>query len=159
MEQEIVIYRGLPGSGKDFDIERRLESGEWLRHRTAVCSADDYWIEKYGEYLFKREEASQAHGWCFRQVLGIVLEDFEGQGELDRIVVSNTNVRQAEYSPYAMIASAYGATLRIVETHCDLETAVERNIHGVGRDILEYMARSWEEVLPWHRNKVERVDS
>jgi hypothetical protein len=156
---EMIIYRGLPGSGKNFDIERRFTSGEWEGGGTVVCCTDDYWIQKYGEYCFKREEASQAHGWCFRAAIDCVLKRLQEPDYADRLVINNTNVRQAEYTPYSMIANAYDLSLRIIEVHCDLETALARNVHGVPKEVMEYMARSWENVLPWHKGVVERVDS
>ena len=66
---ELVIMRGLPGSGKSFYVQNKMDTEEWPRASTKIWSTDAYWVQAYGEYKVVLEEFGKAHGWCFRNAI------------------------------------------------------------------------------------------
>lgn len=153
--KHLVLMRGVPGSGKSTAARRiafqALQSG--LVTTVAICSTDNYFMQD-GEYIFEREKLGHNHGLNQSQVrqhmtYGIGL-----------IVVDNTNIKLKEMSPYLNTADALGYTteefivgqenlLPSMDTRPDIfedyiDLCFKRNTHGVPREVIDRMARSFE---------------
>lgn len=126
----IMIMRGLPGSGKSTYIRENFPGAE-------VCSADHFFMED-GEYRFDPAKIGEAHGGCLRKYMK-VLEAHSESASAQTIVVDNTNTQAWEISPYIAIANAFGMEAEIVNFTVSVETAVERNIHGVPEHVIRAM--------------------
>lgn len=118
---------------------------------TKIVSADNFFM-KDGKYEFDPTKLGAAHAECLRDYIETVRRSsiemskchvavlrgisgsgkssWEGKRHYD-IVVDNTNCSIAELAPYMSIAQAYGANATIIEFHCPVEVAAERNTHGV----------------------------
>lgn len=133
---EVVIMRGLPGSGKGYWIDGNIPD-------TEVVSADHYFIDPdTGEYVFDPSQLPDAHAQCLRDFISLVVVRREPV-----IVVDNTNTSLVEMAPYIATAMAYDYDVRIVHVECeDLELCAERNVHGVPLDAIINMDRRWESV-------------
>lgn len=129
----VLIMRGLPGAGKS----------TWARRNhpeALVCSADSFFLDEDGTYRFDGERISEAHSWCLRNFAEIMSSmDGDGHDPSAVVIVDNTAVRAWEISPYYNLASAYGHEVKVVQLSCDVQTAHERNIHGVPLDRIEKM--------------------
>lgn len=136
--QKVLILCGASGSGKSTLANTllasahvdtgRLSADNFYQARMATkrVSADDFFMVD-GEYRFDASQLGEAHGWCLRDYTS-VLTNFENY---ELVIIDNTNTSVAEVAPYAALALAYGWQLEIHILHCDLETCLERNVHGV----------------------------
>ena len=124
---EIVLVRGLPGSGKT-TIARALSLVGYEHHEA------DQWFEKDGEYLFNAADLPKAHAWCLERAKESVSKGF-------RCVVSNTFTQRWEMQPYVDLAKATGTPLRVVEARGNWHS-----IHNVPVNIIEKMRARWEEI-------------
>jgi predicted kinase len=137
----VVIYRGLPGTGKSYMIEdlRRCIPTQ----RGLVFSADNFWLID-GQYIFDPKRIGEAHAWCFRRYLE-ALQD----GNFDYYIVDNTNISAFEIAPYIQAANAYGLQSEIITVWCSLETAIKRNTHNVpATSVVSMYQRLLTEQLP-----------
>lgn len=133
LNREVIIMRGLPGSGKS------TRARQFGMH---VVSADHFFYNE-GEYRFDPSKIIDAHAACQCRAI----EHFSDQHSF---VVDNTNVRRAEYAVYVKLAEKFGFDVRFVQMHGDnvsdelLHVYHERQQHGVPWVALERMRDSFE---------------
>lgn len=125
--------RGLPGAGKSTWAQENHPGAH-------VCSADSYFLDDEGVYMFNSALISEAHASCLRrftEILAAIEKDSENSPEV--VVVDNTAIRAWEISPYYNLSRAFDHDVRIIHIQCDAETAHSRNIHGVPMERVEKM--------------------
>lgn len=118
---EMVLIRGLPGSGKS-TMAREMTD---YRHLEA-----DMYFEVDGEYVYDASKIKAAHDWC----VAMAKECLE-QGL--NVVVSNTFVKTWEMQRYIDL----GYPFKIIELQQRWD-----NIHGVPKDKIEMMSQGWQEL-------------
>ena len=91
--KDLIILRGLPGCGKTTLAEKIGK---------AVCSADDYFVDRKGNYNWNQKFIKKAHQWCQKKC-----ERFM-QKNVKTIIISNTNTTDNELNPYYKMAEKYG---------------------------------------------------
>ena len=124
---ELVLIRGLPGSGKT-TIARTLALVGYEHHEA------DHYFERGGVYKFDPFELIKAHSWCLERAK-------HSMARRVRCVVANTFTQRWEMQPYLDAAKAAGVTVRVIEARGEWE-----NCHGVPADAIERMRRRWESV-------------
>jgi predicted kinase len=159
--QQVVILRGIPGSGKSF-IGKQIQHLLWEKYHilAPICSADLFFETTRG-YEFDPKGLSSAHQRCRKQFLH-ALEAAKASSSsaetetktktetgLSVILVDNTNTQKWEYDEYESEALANGFEVQIVQVKCpDLLTATrvaKRNSHGVPLDRVLAMFARWED--------------
>jgi len=93
MTKNLIIVRGLPGSGKSTFAK--------LLGR-AICTADDYHTDRNGVYNWKPENVGKAHEWCKRKCKRFM------KAGIETIIIANTSTTADEIRPYIMIAKNHG---------------------------------------------------
>jgi predicted kinase len=145
----VFIMRGIPGGGKSTVakaiarsypgqfVGTNPDTGKWSRDY-AIHSTDDLCMVD-GKYQFDIELAGERHAQN--------LENFKDSLEKGKaaVIVDNTNVKVSQFAPYVEAAQAAGYAVVFVElAHPSLEDAVERNTHGVPREVINQMMLDWE---------------
>lgn len=123
--KQIILFRGLPGSGKSSLAESICKD---------VWSADMY-FERHGEYMFDATRLRDAHQWCQAHV------EKSMHDEIETIGVANTFTQEWEMRAYFDLAKKYGYRIStiIVENRHGGE-----NIHGVPEEKLVQMSERFE---------------
>jgi predicted kinase len=127
--KNLIILRGLPGSGKS-------SLAHIVSEESAICEADKFFYDTDGNYNFDATKLRQAHEWCRNEV-----ERRMNSLAIPNIVVSNTFTQEWEMEAYYKLAEQYGYRVFsvIVENrHSGI------NIHGVPEDTLYKMKNRFE---------------
>ena len=126
MSLNLVLIRGLPGSGKSTMAKKFAASG--YEH----FEADQYFENEDGSYAFDRRGLHRAHHQCLTKASWCLADG-------KPCVVSNTFTTFEEIEPYLQAAEAAGARVFIYE--CDDDFG---SIHDVPRTVIENMRKRWE---------------
>jgi adenylate kinase family enzyme len=141
MKNELIIMRGIPGSGK-------TTVAKWLYRNAVYCSADDGHIIN-GEYQFNPSRIAICHAECKVKVIRALA------AEEPQIVVDNTNIHFWEFTEYLELALLADYEVTIIELGPPTEVqyvrdCAARNTHGVPNATVAIMAFEWEQVgLNW----------
>jgi predicted kinase len=133
--KQVIVLQGLPGSGKS----------TFARQLNGLIASADHTFETPTGYQFDPSRIGEAHNNCFRAVIEALQ-----RGE-PLVIVDNTNTSVAEMAPYMLAAGAYGYEAKVLRVLCSVETALERNVHGVPEPAIRAMAEALEtvELPPW----------
>lgn len=121
---DLVILRGLPGSGKT-TLAKESDRVHY--------EADKFFEYETGNYEFDRTKLAEAHKWCQDSVKIALMNK-------NKVIVSNTFVRLWEMQPYIDMCKELGKTYEI-----QVATGNFKNIHGVPDEAIERMRMNWEE--------------
>lgn len=122
---ELVLIRGLPGSGKS--TMARVMSG--YKHFEA-----DMYFERNGRYCFEGQKLQRAHDWCYDGVCKALKAGH-------KVVVSNTFVQLWELRRYVSLASSLDISYQVVHALGSWES-----IHDVPESTVESMRDRWETI-------------
>ena len=136
-KQQLILVRGLPGSGKS-TIAKNIEkdSGDWIHLET-----DMFWYDPDGNYNFDYTRLKESHQWC-QNATKTYLEDYFN------VVVSNTFTTKKEMIPYFEIAKQFNIIPNII-----IATGNFGNIHNVPVDAYQRMKDRFE----WEVNFEQRI--
>ena len=130
-EQELVLLRGLPGSGKTWTAQHRYVPKGYVH-----CEADHFFEHPspHGgvKYRYDPRMIPIAHAQCQQRVR----EALRGGNS---VVVANTFVRKYEIQPYLNIARQYSVAVRIITMHGRFQS-----IHNVPAEKIEQMRKNFE---------------
>ncbi len=137
MKKQLIIMRGLPGSGKSYLAKKLAENG-------IIFSTDDFFV-KDGVYNFDKEKIGEAHGWNQNRAKSAM-----DKGE-PLIVIDNTNVLAWESKEYVIhgIKLGYEILIKIPETPWafNFDELLERNQHSLPEDVLKRMVESFDKTI------------
>ena len=125
---DLILLRGLPGSGKTTLAHIILQHPANLEQE--VLSADDFFTNEEGEYNFDSSKLREAHNYCQFRCSERMRQ------EKSRIVVANTFTEEWDMEESIKMAERYNYRLHtiIVENRHG-----SNNVHGVPEDKLQKM--------------------
>lgn len=126
--KQVVIIRGLPGSGKT-TLATALAEQVHTVHVEA-----DHFFERIGK-VFDRALLAEAHADCFTR-FELALYD----PRVQRVIVSNTFTTRWEYQPYVDAANKAGYSPQIVVCRGNFGS-----VHDVPEAALRRMRERWED--------------
>ena len=130
----ITLFMGVSGSGKTTNAHLLSEFLEqFCGVHPIVCSADDYFEDETGEYIYDPKYIVQAHKECQRVVAGAMRRDLP-------VIVHNTFTQRWERKPYYDLADSHGYTVNQIV--CDGNF---KNVHGVPDEVVERQRARWED--------------
>jgi len=126
---DLILLRGLPGSGKSTLGEVILKT-YGLNNTNDVLSADDFFVDEKGNYNFDFSKLKEAHNSCQLKCAERM------KLQLSKIVVANTFTQDWEMQSYFDMADRYNYRVHsiIVENRHD-----SKNIHNVPEDKVQIM--------------------
>lgn len=130
---DLILLRGLPGSGKTTLAHVILQHPAGLEQE--VLSADDFFENENGDYNFDSTKIKEAHNYCQFRCSERMRQ------EKSRIVVANTFTQEWEMEDYLKMAERYNYRVHtiIVENRHG-----NQNVHGVPEDKLQQMKNRFE---------------
>lgn len=141
MNKYLIIVRGIPGSGKSYTVQNRID--QILKENPygdySICSTDDFWGN---EYRFNPRWLSEAHAWNFAQFTRDVFMN------ISYIFIDNTNIRYDHFEKYIEFAVKHGYKFTLLESDApwkfDTEECFKRNTHNVPKEVIGRMNRAFE---------------
>ncbi len=118
---EIVLIRGLPGSGKSTMAK---SMAGYLHFESDMFFVTD------GHYAYDALKIRQAHDWCEASAKAAIEEG-------KNVVVSNTFMKKWELQPYI----DFGYPFRVIEMDGKWP-----NLHEVSDDVIKTMISRWEKL-------------
>ena len=128
---KVILLVGPSGCGKSTwtqDYTSR-EDGPFK-----VCSADHFFHQPDGSYVFDGGKLSQAHRSCMYNFVEAL------KAEVPLVIVDNTNTRERERKDYVYEAKQHGYEVWLKVFQVDPKVCAERNVHGVPLEAVEKMA-------------------
>lgn len=110
--QQLILVRGLPGSGKSTFARRILAMSDFDTADNTTHIEADMFHYVNGEYKYKQSNLRYAHLWC-QSITACALH--KGRD----VIVSNTFTTFDEIYPYIKIAKDFDVEVIIIE--CDSE--------------------------------------
>ena len=129
---DLILLRGLPGSGKSTIGDIILFTAQ---NNQDVLSADNFFIDREGNYVFDATRLKEAHNDCQQKCAERMKMQFS------KIVVANTFTQEWEMETYFEMADRYRYRVHslIVENRHG-----GQNIHDVPEDKVELMKNRFE---------------
>ena len=130
----VVIFRGMPGSGKTTFANELAYCVARHALRSEVCSADEFFYDQEGCYVYDQEKLDEVHQKCcarFREAMA--------RG-VDCIIIDNSNLSPWEFKIYWTDAQLNGYAYQFVEFVCENEAAanelLRRTTHKMPANVL-----------------------
>ncbi len=127
---ELIIIRGLPGSGKSTLSEVLSENGKY-----PVFSIDDYFTDDLGNYNFEYSENHKAYKQCESRTEEAM------RASVRKIFIDNVFSLEWEMDAYLKLAGTYNYRVHIVTVE---NRHGSENVHNVSFAQIERMAAKYK---------------
>jgi predicted kinase len=113
---ELVINRGIPGSGKSTYAKKWVASGE----RRARVNRDDIRFQLYGTYFGKPIDEVAVSAVEYAMIRSLLERGIS-------VIVDDCNIGQKYITTFTKIANEFDAEVRVNLINVELQVAIERN--------------------------------
>lgn len=131
--KELILVRGVPGSGKTTFARNLWSQGRENGISSAVWEADMWMTDEQGNYKFDVSRLALCHQLCQQMVCCDMMTPVK------RIYVANTFVRKWEADVYYALAKVWGYDVKVYRLEGNFE-----NVHGVPADKVAIMKSNME---------------
>jgi predicted kinase len=122
MKRNLIILKGVSGSGKS-------TLAHLIAYPCCICTADDFYTDKQGNYNFDPTKLGQAHKACQAKFDEAIKDEV-----ITNIVIANTNTKPSDYKYY--VDKAEKAGLKV--TYIVLENRHgNKDVHNVPEEALQ----------------------
>lgn len=159
--RKIILMSGIPGSGKSFEAQLRINlhirdtfpqdqtiisdpvsrpviSGNgWTTGASIILLSTDHYFMQKGDYKFDVSKLGDAHGLCLKSYIRGVQDTLN-----QLLIVDNTMTSIEELAPYIAIAQAHKVPVEVITVVVpaySIQLAAERNSHGVPTNTISRM--------------------
>lgn len=134
MKNQLILIRGLPGSGKS-RLAEMFKMFAWGAggYQGTIHLEADQWFVRNGVYQFRGNEIPLAHAWCQSQTKAHMLLNY------NTIIVSNTFTTEAEKAPYLRMAQEHD--YEVLEYLCLNKFP---SVHNVPEPTIEKMRKRFQ---------------
>ena len=136
--KEVIIIRGVPGSGKNcliYDLEYDNNSN------FSIISFNDFFI-KDGTYKFDRTLINKAYSYSFQKFINCL------QINIPKIYINNINNNKWMYNNYIILAQIYNYKVKIIEILCDDQNYLyyfnKRSKHNTPMNYSKNIYNNWD---------------
>ena len=126
-QQELVVIRGLPGSGKSTYAKKHFSESSWDHFE------NDMYFMRDSMYKFDEKKAHAAANWCYYSVSKSLLSG-------KSVVVSNVFVSRGAVNRYKELAEDIGAKFRVIRLEADFG-----NVHDVPVKVYQSMKSCFQD--------------
>jgi predicted kinase len=158
MTKNLVIMRGVPGSGKSYAARELADTNP---DDSIICSTDAYFVNLGGgTYKFDPSKLGLYHKANLERATGAMEMCF------GLVIIDNTNIVKRDFSSYVDAALRYGYEVQyrepdtwwwlhvrqylpLISEEGSIEAAQEfqkRTVHGVPVEAIARMLRRWENI-------------
>ena len=109
----LIILRGMPGSGKTSFAHELAYCVQRRRLRTEVCSADEFFYNELGEYVYDRAKIKDVHQMCKQRFKAALSRG------VDCVIIDNSNLNIWEVNDYHNEGFISGYDVKYVEFNCE----------------------------------------
>ena len=127
--KKLLVMRGIPGAGKSTLVSSRAPSA-------VVCSADHFFTQPDGRYVFDGSKLGRAHDQCYATFLHAVSDDVES------VAVDNTNLTWKSMSRYVEGGLDHGYEVELLDVITPHAVAAARCVHNVPASVVQKLAAS-----------------
>ena len=136
--KQLILTRGIPGSGKSFLAKQTKEKYEQDGHTCVIFSTDDYWyVDEDHPYEFDISKIGAAHKWNQKRTKQALANC------VNVVIVDNTNTTWKEIKKYAEMGVTHGYEIEILEPNTawakNVDECFQRNSHGVPKEVIQKM--------------------
>jgi len=125
--RNLIILKGVSGAGKS-------TFANLIAYPCCVCTADDFFVDKQGNYNFNVNQMGLAHKACQAKFDDALKDDV-----ITNIVIANTNTKSSDYKYYVDKAQKAGLNI----TYIVLENRHgNKDVHNVPEETLERQEKS-----------------
>lgn len=139
---KMVILRGVSGSGKSTRARELVKQAEANNLKALVCSADMFFMDPNGNYVFDSKLLSKAHFWCKTRA------ELACELGVDLIIIDNTNTQLWEYEKYMNYANYHGYEVEeeVIGQldEANLKVYANRNKHEVPLNMIRKQAKRFK---------------
>ncbi|XP_021944234.1 uncharacterized protein LOC110842742 isoform X1 [Folsomia candida] len=141
--KNVVILRGVPGCGKSTVAKALLAT----TRKGTICSADDFFTDAKGKYVFNPQRLSEAHETCQKKCKKLM------EKGISPVIIDNTNTRRFELEVYVKMAIENNYYITIFEPETEWRNnariLVQKTVHQVPRNKIEQMVDRFEQIIPF----------
>lgn len=130
---DLILLRGVPGCGKSTLGEVILLTNQ--SNNQDVLSADNFFINEKGDYVFDSTKLKEAHNECQVKCADRMRNQFS------KIVVANTFTQEWEMEPYFMMAERYNYRVHTIVVE---NRHGGKNVHNVPEEKINQMINRFE---------------
>jgi hypothetical protein len=127
----VTIMQGVPGSGKS-TIAKKLRQ---MDPNSEIVSADDFFVQADGSYVFDRTKLGDAHKQCQAKARMALEKKMS-------VIVDNTNIKKKDAQFYLDLAKEFNAEVQVIRVVSDF-----KNVHNVPQEVVDRMNAEMENIL------------